>query len=218
MINLRETWAGLQRDAALRAQIIQAVGWLAPVFWIALWLVARVLRDRGYLGPEGYWWLLRINVLLAIGLGLAAARLFRIAAEGVVQTATAGGSAPRQPTFSLEESMIARGAFQDARETLESRLDQGADDLAVQLRLAELHTRHLHDHSGAERWYLAARRTGGDAGQRIMIANGLIDVYRSSGQSGRLMVELARFAEAWPDTRAAKDARRELQELKRELT
>ncbi len=218
MINLGEIRAGLRRDVALRAQIIQAVGWLAPVFWIALWLVARVLRDRGYLGPEGYWWLLRINVLLAVGLGLVAARLFRIAAEAVGQGATAGGSAPRQPTFSLEESMIARGAFQDARETLESRLDQGPDDLAVQLRLAELCSRQLRDSSGAERWYLAARRTGGDERQRMMIANGLIDVYRASGQSGRLMGELARFAEAWPDTRAAADARRELQDLKRDVT
>jgi hypothetical protein len=149
---------------------------------------------------------------------LVAARLFRIAAEGVVQGATAGGSAPRQPRFSLEESMIARGAFEDARDTQESRLDQGSDHLAIQLRLAELCSRQLRDPSGAEHWYLAARQTGGDEGQRITIANGLIDVYRSTGQSGRLMVELARFAEAWPGTRAAQDARRELQDLKRELT
>ena len=35
--------------------------------------------------------------------------------------------------------------------------------------------------------------------------------------TAHFLVELARFAEAWPGTRAAEDARRELQALKQEM-
>jgi hypothetical protein len=218
MIHLRETLATLRRESHTRALLVRSLFWFYPVSWIALWLAARVLRDRGHLSAIGYDILLRANLLMALVLALLASWLLNLTVAKAAEKIATGGSSPRAPSFSLEESMIARGAFQNARETLESRLDQGPDDLAVQLRLAELCTRQLRDPSGAERWYLAARRAGGDERQRITIANGLIDVYRSSGQSGPLMVELARFAKAWPGTRAAEDARRELQGLKRELT
>jgi len=217
MINLRESVASLRRDSAARAQLIQTVVWLSPVFWIALWLVARVLRDGGQISAEGYTWLLRLNVLVALFLGMFAARIFRLVAEALARTVSAGGSLKPEASFSLEESMIARGNIDSARATLTARLTGGAEDPAVQLRLADLESRLAHDPVAAERWYLAARKGPCDDRQRAAIANGLIDVYRASHQTGRLMVELARFAEAYPGTRAAEDARRELQELKRDI-
>jgi len=211
---LGEAYAALRRDTAARAQLIQAVGWLAPVFWLGLWLVARVLRDRGHLGPAGYARVLVLNVVLALVLAMIASRVFRLAAQGLVQVATGSGNLKPDPSFSLEEAMIARGNIDAARATLQARLTGGPEDTAVRLRLADLEARIRRDPAEAERWYLEARRGPCDDRQKAAIANGLIDLYRVSGQSGRLMAELSRFAAAWPGTRAAEDARRELRQLK----
>jgi len=216
MIEVRETLAALRRDAAQRAQLTQTVVWLGPVFWIAIWLVARVLRDHGRIDPGQYTWMLRIGVLAAVILALLSAWVFRKVAEALVHTMTAGGAAPSAPAFSLEESMLVRGEHRQAQATLEARLNGGPDDPAVQLRLAELHAWMLREPTEAEHWYLAARKGAVDEHQRVAVANGLIDLYRATGQRGRLMVELARFAQSWPTSRAAADARRELHDLKRE--
>jgi hypothetical protein len=45
-------------------------------------------------------------------------------------------------------------------------------------------------------------------------ANGLIDVYRKLGRTGRLMVELARFVDRYQGSALAEGAARELRELK----
>lgn len=211
---VREAIAGVQRDSALRAQLLQAIGWLGPVFWLAIWLAARVLRDRGHLGEAGYGWLVRLGVPLAILLALVAASLFRRIAEAMVGAISASGAQPAGPAFSLEEAMIARGEYRQARATLEARLGPGGrDDAAVHLRLADLCLRHLADPDAAERALLAARRAAG-AEEPVAIGNGLIDLYRARDDRGRLMVELARFASRWGTTPAGRAAREELRQLK----
>lgn len=217
MNGLREWVAGMQRDSAAKAQFIKTVFYLYPAALITLGFLAFFLWDKEIISKGVFQLLLVINIPVALVVVLVAWDLVGRFSEGLAQVLLGSGNLKPDPGFSIEEGMIARGEFHQARETLESRLTGGPDDITVLLRLAQLASRQLRDPQQAERWYLAARQGGGNDRQRATVGNGLIDLYRSSGQSGRLMAELARFAEAWPGTRAAEDARRELQELKREM-
>lgn len=217
MINLRGALANLRQDSANAVQFLRTVWYLWPTTTFAIILTAYLYLDKERISPLAFWaW-----VVTAVPIGLLVALLawFFLGqlSAGFIQVVHAGGNLRPGPVFSLEEAMIARGDFQDARDTLAARLDGGPDDLAVHLRLAELHARWLKDPASAEVAYLTARKLGGDDRQRAAVANGLIDLYRGSGQTGRLMIELARFAKAYPTTRAGEDARRELQALKENL-
>lgn len=217
MSGLREWVAGMQRDSAAKAQFLKSVFYLYPAALVMLGFLAFFLWDREVISRGAFHLLLIINIPVALVVVLVVWQLVGSFSEGLAQVLLGGGNLKPDPGFSIEEGMIARGEFHQARETLESRLTGGPDDIAVQLRLAQLASRQLRDPQQAERWYLAARQAGGNDRQRATVGNGLIDLYRASGQSGRLMVELSRFVEAWPGTRAAGDARRELQALKREM-
>ena len=78
--------------------------------------------------------------------------------------------------------------------------------------------RSLNDPMAAERLYLEVRTMNPTSRQDVTASNQLIDLYRATGQRGRLMVELARFSERYKGTRAAREARRLLDELKAETT
>lgn len=215
MIEIRAWLAAMQRDSAAQAQFIKTVFWLYPTALIMLGFLAFFLWDRGVISDVAFRVILLVNIPVAFVLVLVVWEGLGRLSEGVAQVLYAGGNLTPNPAFSIEEGMITRGAYLDARETLEGRLDGGPLDATVQLRLADLNARWIKDLVAAERWYLEARKRGGDDRHQVAVANGLIDLYRSSKQTGRLMAELARFAEAYPRTRAAGDARRELQELKR---
>jgi len=204
------------RDTAQQAQLIRTTFWLYPTAVIMLGVFAFWLKQEGWISPAAFNIALLINIPVAWLMVLGVDRLVRGASEGLVQVLHAGGNIKPDPAFSLEDSLVIRGQVDAARATLEARLTGGPEDTAVRLRLADLHGRTLRDPVTAQRWYLEARRGQCDDRQEAAIANGLIDLYRASGQRGRLMVELARFAERWPGTRAAEDARRELREMKAE--
>ena len=51
----------------------------------------------------------------------------------------------------------------------------------------------------------------------MLVANLLIELYRGTGQRGRLMMELARFADRYRGTRPGTEAARTLREMKAEL-
>lgn len=206
----------------LRADSAEAVFFLRTLFYIwptaivAGVFLAYFLLDQKRISPTGFW----VMALLSVPGGLLFALLtWWLLGEGsrrFVGVLFAAGNIPPDPSFSLEESLIARGDLENARLVLEARVAEGRDPVATQLRLADLHARLLREPAAAERWYLAARSGTRDDRQRWEATNGLVDLYRASGQTGRLMTELARLAEMWPGTRAGQDAKRELRELKRE--
>ena len=160
-------------------------------------------------------WLLLLFPLLGIALAAAVGELIwfltgRSAAlfGRVIQSA---GNLPYAPTYSAEEALVARGEYAAAAKAYRAHADSGATDLMPLIRLAELSRRHLHDDDEAERICLEIRRRSGNPGA---MANQLIDLYRATGNRGRLMAELARFAATHPETAAAAAARKELQSMK----
>jgi hypothetical protein len=214
MSALGEWWAGIQRDTAAKAQLIRTVFWLYPAALIMLGLFAFFLWRREVIGDSVFRLILILNIPVAFLLVLSVSHGIGRFSEGLVRVMHGAGNIPPGPAFSIEDGMVTRGDYLQAREALQSRLSGGRDDLAIQLRLAELSARWLRDAPAAEQWYLAARRGSPSLDQQAAICNGLIELYRVGGRGGRLQVELARFISLFPGTRAAEGARRELRELK----
>lgn len=204
------------RDSAEQAQLIRTAFWLYPIAVIMLGVLAFWLREQGLISPLAFKVAMVLNIPLAGVVVLGVNQLVGRAAQGLAQVMTGSGNLRPDPSFSLEDSLIARGQYEAARATLEARIGSGTEDTAVRLRLADLHARVLRNPAEAERWYLEGRKGACDDRQQAAILNGLIDLYRASGQRGRLMTELARFAATYPDTRAGGAAREELIAMKRE--
>src|SRR6185295_15664696 len=89
------------------------------------------------------------------------------------------------------------------------------DDHEARLRLAMLLETHLKRYDEAEQLLLKIRNATppGDARQQMQAANHLIDLYRKTGRTDRLMVELARFVDRYRGSPQAAGAERELKEL-----
>jgi hypothetical protein len=141
-------------------------------------------------------------------------RLIEAGATGLVSMAYAAGNLPREPGFSSEESLIARGFYLDAAEALRRRADHDPSGVEARIRLAELQRVQLGDQESAERTYLETRRLPMRPSEELRISNGLIELYRGAGRTDRMKVELARFAERYRGTHAGAEAARALRELK----
>ncbi len=208
--------ARLRDDSAEAVFLIRTLFYIWPTSIVAGVFLAYFLLDKERISATGFWVMSLLSVPAGLLFGLGTYWLLGATSRGFVQVIFAGGNIRPDPSFSLEETLMARGEYLNARTALENRLATGEDTLAVQMRLADLNARLIRDPVAAERSYLAVRAGTADDRQRWAATNGLIDLYRASGQRGRLMVELGRLADTWPTTRGAEDARRELRELKQE--
>ena len=137
-------------------------------------------------------------------------------AERGVGGILAAGDIKYQQTYSIQESLIARGRFDEAAESFRTHLLEFPDDIPARLRLATLHLRERSDHAAAETELLAIRRRPHDRGTAMYLANHLVDLYRASGQTGKLMAELTRMMRDWPGTPMADGAGKLLTEVTRE--
>ena len=202
-------------DLGDRAQLLRVVVWFGPACFIiltALWVWLCVIQ--GVLPG----WLLPVLILANFPLTAAGVALIyrgtHATAVGFGRIVLAGGDIPPPRSYPRQDVLIVRGQFAEAAEYFRDHLTVEPEDIDARLRLADLLERHLKDDAGAEREYLDVRRRTQDPRQEMMAANGLIDVYRHSGNRGRLMVELARFAERYRGSAAGEAAARDLKEMK----
>ena len=203
-------------DAAERAQLMRVVVYFGPPCFLMLSLLWYFLVAKGVIPG----WL--FVVLLVLNIPLTAAGVFLIhggtslASQGLVKTIFAAGDIPPPPTYPRQETLIVRGHYAEAAEYYRDHLTINPDDNEARLRLADLYEKQLDEAASAEALYLQVRRLQPTPRHEAMAANGLIDLYRKTGQRGRLMVELARFAERYRGSPAAAEATRLLNELKEE--
>jgi hypothetical protein len=134
-----------------------------------------------------------------------------------VDTVSGAGNIAPAASFSFQESLIIRGMYAEAAESFRGHIAANPGDNDARLALAKVCTSHLDDSPGAERLYQEVRRNRPTARQESMAANQLIDLYRATGQVGRLKSELARYAERYAGTRAGVEAKRLLMEMKQEI-
>jgi tetratricopeptide (TPR) repeat protein len=134
----------------------------------------------------------------------------------MVKTMFAEGDIPPPPTYPRQDVLIVQGRYAEAADWFRDHIRIEPDDHEARLRLALLLEVHLKEYDEAERLYLKIRnaRPPGDARQQMQAANHLIDLYRKTGRTDRLMVELARFCDRYGGSPQANGAARELRDLK----
>lgn len=134
--------------------------------------------------------------------------------KGLVTVMTGAGNIKAAPSFSYQESLVARGRFDEAEQAYRDHLAAEPNDLDARLALAALVRDHARDSARAEHLFLEARALGPTPPQEYAIANALIDLYQRTGQTGRQMAELARFADRYRGTDGGNRAREALRRLK----
>ena len=128
----------------------------------------------------------------------------------------ATGNLPPAPSYSLQESLVARGRLAEAVESYQAHIAEKPGDLDARLALAALLAGPLGDRAAAERLYLEVRALSPAPRHERAIGNALIDLYHATGQRGRELAELARFADRFRGTREGDRARTALIRIKAE--
>lgn len=177
-------------------------------FWVQVGLLTAITAMFGF--P------LWMGVPVGFGLTLVTRVLAAKFASGTIGAVLASGNIARQHEFSKQESMIARGRFDDAAESFRLHLMEFPDDLAARYRLATLHLRERNDPDAAEAELLNIRRRTHDRSMAMLLANHFVDLYRATGQKGKLMAELTRMMKEWPGTPMAEGAAKLLEETRRD--
>jgi len=171
-----------------------------------------VAKDRiGLAGFAG------VVVAGAITGGLVGALVYRASgavAGGLVQVLTGAGNLPPAPSFSYQEALIMQGKYGEAVDSFRDHLLQHPSDLEARLALAALLAGPANNSVDAEREFLSVRTGGATARQDLVASEGLIELYARTGQRGRHLAELARFAERFRGTVAGDAAKRALGQLK----
>ena len=126
------------------------------------------------------------------------------------------GNLKYQQGYSRQEALIARGQFDEAAESFRLHLMEFPDDIPGRYRLATLHLRERNDPGAAEAELQNIRRRKHDRSMAKLLANHFIDLYRATGQTGKLMAELQKTVREWPGTPLAEGAARLLEETRRE--
>jgi len=202
-------------DAADRAVLIKAIVLFgAPCFVIlgALWffLAAKEVISPGLAGA-----LVLLDVPLAVVAAYGIHALVGRGSAAVMNTIYSWGSGPpAPPSHPRQEALIARGAYAEAADYFRDHIRVTPEDMEARLRLADLLEHHLKGDREAEQLYLAVRDRATQRNHQFAAGNDLIDLYRRTGRTDRLRVELARFAQTYPGTAAGKAAAAELKELK----
>lgn len=138
-------------------------------------------------------------------------------ATSLVGSIYAAGNIPPAPSYPVADTMIVRGKFREAAEFFRNEIRAHPEDYEARLRLADLAVSHLAAYDEAEGLYKEVRDAREDPRRELAAFNGLIDLHTRTGRRDRLKVELARFADRYPGSQHALEARRRLDELKSDV-
>lgn len=150
------------------------------------------------------------------GLGAGVAALAGGVSGGLIRVLQAAGDMPPAPSYSHQEALAAQGRYAEAADAYRRHLAAHPADHDARLALAVLLAGPLGDPGGAERLYLEVRTGNPSPRQEMTAHQALIDLHASTGQRGRQLVELARFADRYRGTAAGTAAREALKRMKRE--
>jgi tetratricopeptide (TPR) repeat protein len=176
--------------------------------------VTFLLIHRHQIGGLGAVGVLLLGPALGLGLAKVIWQGAGVSSRGLVTALTSAGNIKSAPSYSYQESLVARGRYQEAERAYQDHLAADPDDLDARLALAVLIRDHGRDSARAERLFLEARGRSPTPSQEYAIANALIDLYHRTGESGREMAELARFADCYRGTDGGNRAREALRRLK----
>jgi tetratricopeptide (TPR) repeat protein len=174
------------------------------------------MLEKDWISPVVFVLLLLLNFPIAAAGVLFVHRTVGDAAVFMMKTMFAVGDIPPPPSYPRQDVLIVQGKYAEAAEWFRDHIRIAPHDHEARLRLALLLETHLKAYDEAEQLYLKIRNAGapGDPRQQMQAANHLIDLYRKTGRTDRLRVELARFCDRYRGSPQAEGAARELKELK----
>jgi hypothetical protein len=196
------------------------VVFFGPACFIILSMLWFFMHKMGWIPG----WL--VAVLTVVNIPVTIAGIFAIhrsvgaASTTLVKTLFAAGDIAPPRTYPRQEVLIVQGKYDEAADWFRDHVRIEPEDHEARLRLAHLLETQLAGYDEAERVSRdSACNAPATARAQMRVANGLIDLYRKTGRTDRLKVELARFVDRYRGTALADGADRELRELKEaELT
>ena len=195
--------------AGERLQLLHAALWAfiaCTAFALAVDFYLINQKRIGLLAAAG---ILLLAWLLAAGITFLSWRAGHLAGRGMAHVLMASGNLAPTKGYSLEQSLVMRGAFEEAAASYRRHWDGPPRDFTAGLALAALLRDQLRDAAGAERLLLEIRQAGASGTIEFALGNALIDLYRRRGDRGRELAELARFADRFrltPEGVRAKEA------------
>ena len=197
-------------------RLFRVAAWFVPACFTMLASLWYFMLNKGWISGGLFVVLLILNLPIAIAGAIAIHRTVGSAAVLMVKTMFADGDIPPPPTYPRQDLLIVQGKYAEAADWFRDHLRIEPGDHEARLRLAHLLEMQLQGFDEAERLYLEIRDAEPPADQReqLRAANGLIDLYRKLGRTGRLKVELARFVARYHGSPWADGAARELKALK----
>jgi tetratricopeptide (TPR) repeat protein len=197
-------------------RLFRVAAWFVPACFTMLSSLWFFMLNKGWISGGVFVVLLILSLPIAIAGAIAIHRTVGGTAVLMVKTIFADGDIPPPPTYPRQDVLIVQGKYAEAADWFRDHLRIEPGDHEARLRLAHLLEMQLQGFDEAERLYLEIRDAKPPADQReqLRAANGLIDLYRKLGRTGRLKVELARFVARYQGSPLAAGAARELKELK----
>lgn len=196
--------------------LMRVMAWFVPACFTMLGFLWYFMLEKGWIPTALFVVLVALDLPLSILGSILIHRAVGSTAVGLVETIYAVGDIPPPPTYPRQDVLIVQGKYAEAADWFRDHLRIEPADHEARLQLAYLLEMRLREYDEAERLYLEVRNAQplASPNEQLRASNGLIDVYRKSGRTGRLQVELARFVHRYRDSPLAAGAARELKELK----
>ena len=189
---------------------------LGPAAFIMLGGLWYFMLDKGWISTPIFVLLLILTIPVCIAMVWGVHHAVGETAVLMVKTMMAEGDIPPPPTYPRQDVLIVQGKYAEAADWFRDHIRIEPQDHEARLQLAHLLETKLKGYDEAERFYLEVRSAQPPANPHELMraTNGLIDLYRKLGRTGRLKMELARFVDRYRGSRLAEGAARELSELK----
>src|SRR6266513_5657624 len=197
-------------------RLLKVATLLGPACFVMLSALWYFMLEKGWISSGAFVFLLVLNVPISIALVWGVHRAVGETAVLMSKTVYADGDIPPPPTYPRQDVLIVQGKYAEAADWFRDHLRLEPSDHEARLQLAHLLEMRLKGYDEAERLYLEIRNAEPTARpyEQMRAANGLIDLYRKLGRTGRLRVALARVVERYRGSPLAAGAARELAELK----
>ena len=203
-------------DATDALRLMRVVVLFGTSCFVILGFLWYFMLNKGWISPLAFVVLLILDLPITAAAVIVVHRTVNQTAVFMVKTMFALGDIPPPPTYPRQDVLIVQGKYAEAADWFRDHIKIEPGDHEARLRLALLLETHLNGYDEAEQLLLKIRNAEppGDARQQMQACNHLIDLYRKTGRTDRLIVELARFVERYRGSPQSAGAARELRELK----
>lgn len=161
------------------------------------------------------------GLLLGLAVGYVVVRFMvgGVAAVFVSPLQPSGKSVPPKRDYSIPQSLAVRGMYAQARNAWEGLVAEEPRDPDPYIELARLLRDHMNNPEAAAQWFRRARDESAiDSGRALLVTQELIELFTKRLNTPRKAIpELAYLVNNLPKSPATEAARKELEELRKQV-